>query len=150
MLTHALGLAGDRHVAFPLVLAGNRITEYLPIALSRSGKSGCAQITSFGVAAGRLLFGDGISLIQGREAGMTVDEPSRERGAAKAGRPRSAALASRGQDVDTGDEGSGVGGVESRPLRAIVMIWGAEPPGVRCVEGGSLLRATGRRPQQKT
>jgi hypothetical protein len=47
---------------FPLVLAGNRTAEYLPIALSRSGKGGCAQIASFGVTAGRLL-GDGISLI---------------------------------------------------------------------------------------
>jgi hypothetical protein len=54
VLTHALGLAGDRDLAFPLVLVGNRI----------------------GVVAGRLLFGDGISLIQGREAGMTVDEPA--------------------------------------------------------------------------
>jgi hypothetical protein len=111
MLTQALGLAGDRHVAFPLVLVGNRIAEYLPIALSRSGKSGCAQITSFGVAAGRLLFGDGISLIQGREAGMTVGEPAgNEEQPRPAGREaqRSAALASRGQDADTGDEGSGV------------------------------------------
>jgi hypothetical protein len=47
-------------VAFSFIMAGNRIAEHLPIALSDKG--GCAQIASFGIAAGRL-FGGGISLI---------------------------------------------------------------------------------------
>jgi hypothetical protein len=35
-------------VAFSFIMAGNRIAEHLPIALSDKG--GCAQIASFGIA----------------------------------------------------------------------------------------------------